>query len=140
MKFRSEDIKLIYKTLIDEIDRKSNKQLLLCVVVFGNLFQSYYTIASNILKPEMSYTLLNSLAYFKSTDLSSSCSKYLYNVADDLCRVALGRYYCVLSYISTVYPFFEETFISNKLNEAVRRNTGSRNGWGGNGKTYLNSV
>ena len=117
----SEQAKWVFQTLIDHIDRKSDRQLMLCLVVFGNLFQSYFTIANSILKPETCLTLVNSLTYFKSTDASSSCIKYLFHVAEDLCRVALGKRYCFLSCISIVYPFFEETFVTNKMNEHLRR-------------------
>ena len=119
--FSIDCLKCIYTSLLREIDKRSKKQLLLCCVVFGNIFKSYYTVADKILSPETARELCSSFIYFKSIDLSSSCTKYLFDVADDLCRVALGRHYCLLTCISIVYPFFDETIVLNKVNEVVRR-------------------
>ena len=119
--FSIDCLKCIFTSLLREIDKRSKEQLLLCCVVFGNIFKSYYTVADKILSPETAHELCSSFIYFKSIDLSSSCTKYLFDVADDLCRVALGRHYCLLTCISIVYPFFDETIVLNKVNEVVRR-------------------
>ena len=121
MRMPCDQSKYIFQLLMDHIDRNCDKQLILCLVAFGNLFQSYFNIAKAILKPETCLSLVNSLTFFKSTDLSASCMKYLFPVADDLCRVALGKRYCFLTCISIVYPFFGETFITNKMNDILRQ-------------------
>ena len=120
-RFSLEFLKTVFTSLLCEIDKMSKKQMLLCAVVFGNLFQSYYTIADSILSSATARDLCNSLTHFNSTELSYSCTKYLFNVVDDLCRVALGRHYCFLSCISIIYPFFDEAYISTKVNELVRK-------------------
>ena len=119
--FKMDAAEQIYKSLLAEIDKSSQKQLLLCIIVFGNLFKSYHTIASRILKPELMWTLLNSLASYNSMDLTVSSSEYMFDVAKVFCRIVLGKQYCFLSAISILYPFFEEKYISNRLIEAVRR-------------------
>ena len=119
--FSIEDHKYLYRNLLYAIDKESKTQLLLCAVVFGNLFKSDYTVADNFLSSEMAHKVCSSFTSFKSIELSSSCSNYLFDVADNFCRVALGRHYSFLSCISIVYPFFDETFISSKVNEVVRR-------------------
>ena len=111
----------VFNDLFRKVDTRRHSQLLLSMVLFGNLFQNYFFIAKTALEQSSSTTMLKCLKHFKSTALPNSCSSYMFKLANDLCRVSFGHNYCFFNFIDTVYPFFEEKLISGKLIDSIKK-------------------
>ncbi|XP_060607682.1 uncharacterized protein LOC132759840 [Ruditapes philippinarum] len=102
----------------------SNKTKLLFVVAIGNVLKNPQQLEQGETLTRLTIkSLLDNLRYFRLGDFHASCRVYVKNVCFALCWTLYGEQMCVVEYLNTCCPFYDDTFILDRLQYYVKTRT-----------------
>ena len=110
----------IYKTLLSSIHRDCHKHWLLMLVILGNISRQPSSIAETLQKTEIDI-MLQSIKYFKLSDLTTATSNCMPTLILELCKKAQGERFCFFMFVGATFPFLDEEKLSDILGDFVTR-------------------
>ncbi|XP_060554247.1 uncharacterized protein LOC132715276 [Ruditapes philippinarum] len=114
----------LLKELETVLVKGTGKAKLLFMVVIGNVLTNIQQISQGeILNKSTINILLDNLKLFRLKDLHVSCGKYIYNVCNSLCVNVYGQEMCPVEYLSACYPFYDDSFILQRLRHHIQSGT-----------------
>ena len=112
----------VLRYVLESRAEKNKRHQLLIFVLLGHLFRSIEEIDKTLLTESVAVDILAALRCFRFSDLTSSCSAFMFNLAGELCKVVQGHNHSFLTFVCATYPFFDEKQIFEELINMVRKN------------------
>ncbi|XP_053401074.1 uncharacterized protein LOC123550673 [Mercenaria mercenaria] len=99
----------------------TDKTRLLFAITIGNvLTHPQHILQEQIIDETTANSIMKDITKYRLGDLPKSCVNYMYSVCFSLCMLLFGSSMCLLEYLSTCYPFYDDKFLLTRLQNYVQ--------------------